>query len=75
MSGHDSSAECGGVVVDKPVTTASGVRISAAAAAAIAVRPIPMEAVRAGATVAASIAIRRAAEANTDQTSAHEDIA
>ena len=40
--------------VDEPV------QISAAAAAAIAVRPIPMEAARAGAMVAAEIALKRA---------------
>lgn len=43
------------IVVRRPV------QISAAAAASLAVRPIPMEAARAGARVAASIAIKRAA--------------
>lgn len=74
MSDRVSSADRG-VVVDEPVITASGVRISAAAAAAIAVRPIPMEAARAGAAVATSIAIRRVAEVDADQTAVHENVA
>lgn len=51
-------------VLIAPVRVYEPVRVSAGAAAAVAVRPIPKEAIRSLAAVAAGIVIRRATEAS-----------